>query len=167
MVPGEGLDLEIHGAVGGAVGVTLLHQHLDHVDLLFDVAGGGGLGVGAQAIEGVAIGVEFVGPLLGDFGERALFLLGLTDGAVVDVGEVADVFHLVLAELEFEEAAEDVVDDEGAEIADVRGGVDGRAAVVETENAVGVRGAEFASLPRERVEKLDGHERKKGKRLER
>jgi hypothetical protein len=87
-----------------------------------------------------------LGPLLGDFGERAFFLLGLADGAVVDVGEVADVFHLVLAELEFEEAAEDVVDDEGAEIADVRGGVNRRSAVVEAENAVGVRRLEFASL---------------------
>ena len=78
----------------------------------------------------------------------------------------ADVNMLRGARALFEEAAEDVVDDEGAEIADVRGGVDGRAAVIETENAVGVRGAEFAGLPRERVEKLDGHERKKGKRLE-
>jgi hypothetical protein len=106
-------------------------------------------------------------PLFSHLGERAAFFAGALDGLVVDVSEIADVFHLVGAELELEEAAEDVVDDEGAEIADVRGGVDGRAAVVETENAVGVRCAEFASLPRERVEKLDGHERKKGKRLER
>jgi hypothetical protein len=37
------------------------------------------------------------------------------------------------AELEFEQAADDVVDDEGAEVADVRRGVDRRAAVVEAE----------------------------------
>ena len=46
------------------------------------------------------------------------------------------------------EAAEHVVDDEGAEVADVSGGVDGRAAVVEAEDAVGVRRLEFADFAR-------------------
>jgi hypothetical protein len=46
--------------------------------------------------------------------------------------------YFIGAEFEFEEATEDVVDDEGPEVADVGGGVDRRAAVVETEDAVGV-----------------------------
>ena len=145
-VAGEGGDLEIHRAISGAVGVSFFHQALDHRDLLGDVAGGSGLDVRAQAVERVAIGVELVGPLLGDLGERAFLLLRLADGAIVDVGEIADVLHLVRAELQLEQAAEHVVDDEGAEVADVRGRVDGRAAVVEAEYAVGVGGLEFARL---------------------
>ena len=64
----EGGDAEIDRAVGGAVGVALAQEHLDHVDLLPDVAGGGGLDVGPQALEGVAVGVKLVGPLPGDLG---------------------------------------------------------------------------------------------------
>jgi hypothetical protein len=156
-VAGEGVDLEIHGAVGGAIGITFLHQALDHAHLLGNVARGGGLDVGTQAVQRVAVGVELVGPLFCDLGERAFLLLGLADGAVVDVGEVADVLHLVLAELELEEAAEDIVDDEGAEIADVGGGVNRRAAVVEAENAVGLGGLEFAEAAGEGFVEPDGH----------
>lgn len=73
--------LEIHGAVGSAVGVSFVHEHVDHIYLLFDVRGGGGFDVGAKAVEGVAIGVEFIGPLFGDFGERAVFFAGAADGS--------------------------------------------------------------------------------------
>ena len=65
-------DLEINRAVGGAVGVPLSHEHLDHVDLLLDVAGGRRLDVGRQAVEGGAVGVEDIRPLPGDLGERPL-----------------------------------------------------------------------------------------------
>ncbi|GAB1489313.1 hypothetical protein MASR2M8_17660 [Opitutaceae bacterium] len=43
----------------------------------------------------------------------------------------------------------------------MRRGIDGRTAVIETVDAVGLRGFEFAHLPLERVEELDGHEREK------
>jgi len=162
-VSGKRRHLEIDGAIGGAVGVAVAHEAVDHVDLLADVAGGGGFDVGREAVQRGAVGVEFVGPLPGDLGERAVFVAGALDGFVVDVGEIANVFHLVGAELEFEEAAEDVVDDESAEIADVGRGVDGGAAVVEAVDAVGLAGAEFADLSRERVEELDGHENEKGR----
>ncbi len=156
-VAGEGSDLEIHGAVAGGVGVALLHELGDHADLLGDVAGGGGLDVGTQTVQRVAVGVELVGPLLGDLGECAVLLAGAADGLVVDVGDVADVLHLVGAELELEHAAQEVVDDEGAEVADVRRRVDGGAAVVETVDAVGLGRAELFQAAGERVEERDGH----------
>ncbi len=158
----EGRHLEIHRTVGGAVGVSFFHEDLDHGDLLGNVGGGGGLDVGAQAVEGVAVGVKFVGPLFGDLGERAALLAGAADGLVVHVGEVADVLHLVLAELEFEQATEEVVDHEGAEVADVRGRVNGGAAVVEAIHAVGVGRAELARGSGEGIVEGDGHRRTDG-----
>ena len=47
------------------------------------------------------------------------------------------------AEFEFEQATDHIVDDKRAEIADVSGGVNSRATVVETEDAIGVRRREF------------------------
>ncbi len=122
-----------------------------------DVPGGGGLDVRTQAAERVAVGVEFVGPLFRDVGERTPLVARALDGLVVDVGQVADVLHLVLAELQLEQPADDVVDDERAEIADVGGRVDGRAAVVEAEDAVGLRGLQFLGAAGEGFEKADRH----------
>ena len=67
--------------------------------------------MGAQAVQGVAVGVEFVGPLLRDLGQRPALVAGALDGLVVHIGEVADVLHLARV-LQFEEPADDVVDDE-------------------------------------------------------
>jgi hypothetical protein len=64
--------------------------------------------------------------------------------------------HLA-GKLELQQPADDVVDDEGPEVADVGGAQTVGPAVVEAEDAVGVRGAEFADLAGERVEELDGH----------
>ena len=100
--------------------------------------------MGWQAVEGGAVGVKNIRPLLGDLGERAFFLLGLANGAVVDVRQVADVPHLVRAELELEQAAQDIVHDERAEIADMGRSIDGRSAVIEAEDAIRLRGLEFA-----------------------
>ncbi|OQB83378.1 MAG: hypothetical protein BWX86_02881 [Verrucomicrobia bacterium ADurb.Bin122] len=72
-------------------------------------------------------------------------------------------FHLVRAELELEQAADEVVDDEGAEVADVRRRIDRRPAVVEAVNAVGVRRAELSVLAGNRFVETDGHA--KGGRL--
>ena len=154
----KGRHLEVDRAVIGAVGVAAFFERGDHVDLLGDVAGGGGLDVRREAVERGAVGVELVGPLFGDLGQGAAFLARAADGLVVHVGEVADVLHLVLAELEFEEAAQEVVHHEGAEVADVGGRVDGRAAVVEAVDAVGLRGAQFLGFAGEGVEKADGHD---------
>src|ERR1035438_2985807 len=112
--------------------------------------------VRSSAVERHTVGVEQIRPFPGDFGQGAALLPGLSDRAVVHVRQVAHVLHLP-GELKLEKAAEDIVDDEGAEIAYVGGRIDRRAAVVEAEYAIGLRRPEFAGFPRERVEKLHGH----------
>ena len=156
----EGGDFEIHRAVGCAVSVTFAHEHVDHVDLLADVAGGGGFDVGWEAVQRGTIRVKFVGPLLGDVGQGATFFAGTADGFVVNVGEVADVFYFIGAELELEEAADHVVDDESAEVADVRRGVNRGAAIIEADDAVGLRRSDRFEAALERIVKLDGHEQR-------
>ncbi len=87
----EGSDLEIDRPVRGAVGVSLPHQHLDHVDLLPDVARGRRLDVRWQAVQGGAVRVECLRPFPRDLGQGPALRPGLPDRAVVDVGQVADV----------------------------------------------------------------------------
>jgi len=53
------------------------------------------------------------------------------DGLVVDVGDVADKIGIVPGQLE--QPVQDIETDEGQEIADVRGPVDGRPAHVQPE----------------------------------
>src|SRR5665213_3067958 len=89
-----------------------------------------------KTVEGGAIGVKFIGPLAGDRCERKVFLEGLADGAIIHIGEIADMLHLVLPELEFEQTADYIVDQKSAEIADVRRRVNGRSTIIEAENPV-------------------------------
>lgn len=84
-----------------------------------------------EAVEGGAVVVEFLRPSGGEGVECHAGLLGVADGFVVDIGEVADVFGVLASE--FDDAAEDVLQDEGAEVADVRRSVDGRSATVEPQ----------------------------------
>ena len=118
----------------------------------------------AQAVERIAIGVKFISPLLSDLGQWAFFFLSLTDGAIVNVGEVAHMLDLLGPEFELEQASDDVVDDEGAKVADVRRGVDRGAAIVEAYDAVGLRRSDRFEATLKRIVKLDSHEQSKRKR---
>ena len=138
--------LEVDRAVAGHIGVPLFDQPVDHRDLLGDVARGGRFFVRAQAVEGVAILVELLGQLPRDFPERPSLLAGPADGLVVDVGEIPDVTHLLRTEFELEQRADDVVDEERPELPDVRGGVDGRTAVIEAEDTVRGTGLQLAEI---------------------
>jgi len=104
-VAGEGVEPEVDRAVGRAIGVALLHQHLDHVDLLTDETRGGRLSVRFEEAQGGAVLVEDRGPVTRDVGERTSFLPALADRAVVDVGEVANVAHFAGAEFQFKQPA--------------------------------------------------------------
>jgi hypothetical protein len=62
--------------------------------------------------------------------------------------------------VELEEAADHVVDDESAEVADVRRGVNRGAAIVEADDTVGLRRSDRFEAALERIVKLDGHEQR-------
>ena len=121
------------------------------------MAGGGGLDVRGQAVECGAVGVEFIGPLLGHDAEWAAFFPGAADGFVVHVGEVAHVLHLA-GELQVKQAAEEVIDHESAEVAYVRGGINGWSAVIEAVNAVGLTWGKRAGCAGKGIVEGDGHE---------
>jgi len=140
----ERRQAEVDRAVRALVGVALFHQGPDHRDLLRDVVGGGRLDVGRQAIQGGAVGMEAPGPATRELGEALPGLDRATDGLVVDVGDVADVPGGQA--VEFQHAPQDVLNHEGAEVADVGRAIDGRAAAVESERAAVERaqGTDFA-----------------------
>ena len=75
-----------------------------------------------------AIVEEGLGEFFGVVADADALGGGVGDDAVVDIGEVHDVGEAEAAE--FEKAAEDVLEDEGAEVADVGVVVDGGAAGV-------------------------------------
>ena len=137
-VIGAGADLEVDRPVLGDVGVAAVDEGLDHGHLLGDVLDRARLDVRRQETEGLAVRMEFIGPTLGEGGERLAGGLGPADGLVVDVGDIADVLHLQAGDLEG--AAQDVLDGERAEVADVGRSVDrGSAAIHAIEVAAGLR----------------------------
>ena len=149
-VAGKGGDFEIHRTVVRSIGVALFHQRLDHRDLLRDVLDGARLDVRREQAELLAVGVEFRRPAGGEFLERLAGFLGIADGFVVHIGDVADMERADSAGLQG--AAQHVLEHESAEIPDVRGAVNGGAAAVKSE-ARAVDGAELAFGPGERVKK--------------
>ena len=150
----EGGDAEVDGAVGGGVGVTALDERFDHADLMINVGDGAGFDVGREEVESGAVGVEFFGPEAGEVGEGLTGFLGVANGFVVDVGDVADVEGG--GATEFDDAAEDVLGGEGAEVADVGGAIDGGAAAVKAEGFA-VEGCEGTGFAGEGIEEAEGH----------
>lgn len=132
-VIGEGTNAEVDGAVGRLIGMITIHEGLNHGDLMGDVLGGTGLDVGGEQVEGVAVGMELGGPVIGEIGERFAGGLGVANGFVVDVGDVAHMRGGCAAQLK--DPAHDVLIDEGAEVPDVGGAVDRGTAAVESQRA--------------------------------
>ncbi len=156
-VVGEGGDFEIDGMVGGLVGVAVVEEALDEGDLGGDVFDGAGLEMRGEEIEGLGVGVEEFGPVGGDVGEGAVFVTGLLEDAVVHIGDVAGVEDFGGAEVELEGAAKDVLEEEGAEVADVGRAVNRRTAAVEAVEAVGRGGEEGLDGAGEGIVKTEGH----------
>ena len=130
-VIGVGRNAEIDRAVLALVSVALVHEVLDDIELLFDVAHGAGLHVRGEAVERLAVIVEFSGPLGCIFAQRHALGLGIADGLVIHIREVT---HMLGAQAtQFHHAAEDILHHEGAEITDVSCGVHGGAATVEAQ----------------------------------
>ena len=130
-VVGIGGNFEVDRAVRRDVGVPARDELFDHRDLQRDVRDGGGFGVRREHVQRGAVVVEFFRPDGGEFRKRFSLFLRAADRFVVHVGDVADVAHAQAVLLE--RAAQDVLQKERAEIADVRGPVDRRAAAVHAE----------------------------------
>ena len=133
----EAGDAEVNGLVLGLVSVTVGDQLFDHGDHAGDVlgVGGGGEAVGRFDAEGFEVGEEGVLERLREGGEGDAFFPGAADGFVVDVGEIHDAFDRKAAV--FKVALEEILEEVGAEIADVGVVVDGGAARVELDHATG------------------------------
>ena len=75
--------------------------------------------------------IWFGGPFGGVFAQRHALGLGIADGFVVNIGEVAHVFGAQPAQLHY--AAEDILHHESAEVADVGRGIHSGTATVEAQ----------------------------------
>ncbi|MCG3150609.1 MAG: hypothetical protein PCFJNLEI_04097 [Verrucomicrobiae bacterium] len=141
----KGFDGKIDGAVVANVGVLFGEKRLDESDHAGNRVGGARDDMGTLDVECVKVAKEFLRVEISELFER---LAGLADGAddfVFHVGDVHDVGDGV--PLVFEVPAEQILEHEGTEIADVRVVVNGRAAGVETN---------FARLERDEVFFLSG-----------
>ena len=97
--------------------MALFHQCLNHPYLFGNMAHGGGFRMGRQAIKGGTVPVEQIRPACGEFRQRNASLLRIPDSFVIHIRQIADMRggHPP----QFQDAAEDVLHHESAEIADV------------------------------------------------
>lgn len=84
-----------------------------------------------KAVEGLAVPVELVRPCGGEFRQSDGRFAGVADGFVVHVRQVADMRGGRSSQ--FHNAAEHILHDEGAEIADVGGSVHRGTAAVKAQ----------------------------------
>ena len=126
-------DAEVDGVVRGAVGVALLEEPPDEVEHLGDVRGGLGVVFGGLDVERADVVEKRLLVLGGELAEGQPGGARVADGLVVHVREV---HHLRDAEaLVPEPAPQQVLEDVGAEVPDVRVVVDRRPARVHADVA--------------------------------
>lgn len=111
--------------------MALFHQCLDHPYLFGNMAHGGGFRMGRQAIKGGAVPVEQVRPACGEFRQGNAGFLRIPDGFVIHIRQIANVRGGNPPQLQ--DAAEDVLHHESAEIADVGRAVHRGAATVKAQ----------------------------------
>ena len=135
-----------------------LDQLGDHGQHAVDMLGGARLDAGAQGAERrhllVVVGREAVGDDL----DLDAFLGGLGVYLVVDVGEVADIGHMIRAVDMAQQAVERVKDHNGAGVAEMGAVIDRGAADIEADIG-GIEGPELLFLARFRIVQADGRHR--------
>ena len=147
IVPLQLGGVEVHVAPR-LIGVALVQQAGDDLDILVDAAGGGLDGVGALDVQLAAVLKEGVGVELGDLHDGLVLPLGALEhlvfagvrvGAeVAHVGDVHDPVHVVAGPAQ--EFLQHVLHDVGAQVADVGEVVHRGAAGVHLHPARGVGG---------------------------
>ena len=137
-VVGERRDAKVDGAIRRRIGIPSLHQALDHPDLMRNVRRGLWFHMRRQQVQRGAVRVELLRPVLREVRERLAGLDGVADRLVIHVRDVPHMQSRRAAQ--FHDAAENILRNEGAEIADVRGAIHRGAAAVETQRlAIGGR----------------------------
>lgn len=71
--------------------MAALDQGGDHADLMRDVLNGGRLDVRWEKVQRGAIGMELAGPKLGELNQCLSSLLRVTNGFIIDIGDVPNV----------------------------------------------------------------------------
>jgi len=139
----------------------------NHRDLKRDVLDGGRLDMRRQKIEGGAVLAKLFRPLAGEVAQRDALFLGTADGLVVNIGDIANMAHLHAVELEH--AAEDILQEKCAEVADMRGTIDRGTAAIHAVRSIRLAGGEGFDGAAECVVKTNGHvavEKRRGRRRE-
>ncbi len=115
-------DLEVDRTILRLVGVPLLDEGLDHGDLFRKVRHRARFHVGRKTVQLPAILVKALRPLRREITQRLPGRLGIADGLVVHVGDIADVPGPHSAHLE--DPPQDVLQHETPEIPDMSRSVD-------------------------------------------
>ena len=123
------VDGEIDGPVVGLVGELVVHQPLDDGDHFRNVVGRLRIKLGVLDAQEVAIGVKNLGDRRGDFGDALFLFGGGLDDLVVDVGEIHHLVHFPSAQSK--NASQQIAEQKRAEVAEMRGTVDGGTAGVD------------------------------------
>ena len=155
-VGGKFRDAVVDRAVA-RVGEALLLQSFDQRDHVVDVIGGADELFGHLDVQRVDILEKRLDVFFGVLANADACGGGSLDDAIVDVGHVHHLHHAVA--LRMQEAAQNILKHERAEIPDVREGVDGGAAGVDAHLAR-MNGLQRLDAVRERVvEVYIGHQR--------
>ena len=155
---GEFAEAEIERLVLGLIRDPFLLQHADHLDHLRDVVRGRGEVLRPFHAQRAEVVEERILELLREIREPHAELSAAADRLVVHVGEIHHAFDLEAARLQM--PLQQVLEDVGAEISDVREIVNSRPACVELHAVpVGIERAELFDLSAVGVEKSRRHER--------
>ena len=138
------------------VGVAARDQPLDERDHLHDVLGGAGFNARRQATDGGGVRMELRRGLFGKLPDGDALLRRAGVDLVVNVGDVANVFHMIRPVEVAEQPEQHVEHDERARIADMREVVNGRAADIHA-HALGIERLENFLLPGPGIVKLECH----------
>ena len=155
-VAGKAGNAEVDRLVVRLVGVTGGDELRDHGDHARNVLRFGRCGesVGRFDAQRVEILEEGILEGLGEIGQRNTFFAGAADGFVVHVGQVHDALDVEPAV--FKMALEKILEEVGAEIADVGVVVDGRTAGVDLDLlAVRIEGHKGLGCSRQRVVEVE------------
>jgi len=152
-VAGKARDAKVNRALA-LVGVAVVSQALDQRDHVVDVLGGLGDALGFFEPQRGAVVKEGFRVLGREVLERKAGGPGVADDLVLDVGHVHDVHQRIPAMAQI--AAQNVLEGERPQIADVHEVVDRRPAGVHA-NRVPLGGGKGFELVGERVEELERH----------